>query len=460
MRNSPDTIIRGQAPCALRSREHSQTLGAGGMRNKILGLFFRLVVGVVLFIVSGRTVAADEALNLQSLIDEALKNNREIQAAESRWNASTYRIDQATGLPDPQVTFGYQNEGWNRNTYGTMQGSQRIYGLSQTFPFPGKRSLRGESASSDAGSLEASYKAVRFKTIATVKELFYELFLAYKNIDLVSDKTTLFSRIEDAALARYSSGMGTQQEVLMAQTEKYMLLEKETMLKQKIQSLEAMLNNAVGREASAPLARPAEPAPSVFTYSIDELTSLAYANSPELQSREKMIASSKTQIELAQKEYYPDFTLAANVFQRTGEFQDMWSVTATINIPLYFHKKQQAVAEARSLSYSAQSDLEATKLMLSSSIRDNYSMLSTTEKLMGLYKTGLIPKTEQDFELALSGYASGKIEAITVINRLKALLDYETLYWGQFVEREKAVARIESIAGITDFGTAVKENEK
>jgi outer membrane protein TolC len=190
---------------------------------------------------------------------------------------------------------------------------------------------------------------------------------------------------------------------------------------------------------------------------MDELTTMAYANSPELQSREKMIASSKTQVQLAQKEYYPDFTLAANVFQRTGEFEDMWSVTATINIPLFFHKKQQAVAEAKSLSYSAQNELEAAKLMLSSSIRDSYSMLTATEKLMGLYKTGLIPKTYLDFQLALSGYVSGKIEAITVINRLKALLDYETLYWGQFVEREKAVARIEAITGRTDLGTAVKE---
>ncbi len=430
-----------------------------GMRNKILGLFFRLVVGVVLFIVSGRTAAADEALNLQSLIDDALKNNREIQAAEARWKAATYRIDQATSLPDPLVSFGYQNEGWNRYTYGQMQGSQRMYGLSQTFPFPGKRSLRGEAASSDAGSFEASYQSVRFKTIATVKELFYELFLAYKDLGLISGKTALFSRIEDAALARYSSGLTSQQEVLMAQTEKYMLLEKETMLKQKIQSLEAMLNNAVGREVSSPLGRPLEPGPSVFTHSMDELMTMAYANSPELQSREKMMASSKTQVQLAQKEYYPDFTVAANVFQRTGEFQDMWSVTATINIPLFFHKKQQAVAEAKSLSYSAQSELEATKLMLSSSIRDNYSMLATTEKLMGLYKTGLIPKTYQDFQLALSGYVSGKTEAITVINRLKALLDYETLYWGQFVEREKAVARIEAITGITDLGTAVREHD-
>jgi hypothetical protein len=48
----------------------------------------------------------------------------------------------------------------------------------------------------------------------------------------------------------------------------------------------------------------------------------------------------------------------------------------------------------------------------------------------------------------MAGYAAGKVEEITVISRLKALLDYETLYWAQFVEREKAVARIESLAGI------------
>ena len=53
--------------------------------------------------------------------------------------------------------------------------------------------------------------------------------------------------------------MGLQQEVLMAQTEKYMLLEKEEMLKQKIQSTEAMLNTTIGRDVDSPLERPEAP---------------------------------------------------------------------------------------------------------------------------------------------------------------------------------------------------------
>jgi hypothetical protein len=66
---------------------------------------------------------------------------------------------------------------------------------------------------------------------------------------------------------------------------------------------------------------------------------------------------------------------------------------------------------------------------------------------MDLYRKGLIPKTNQEFELGLTGYRNGKTDEIVVISRLKSLLEYETAYWTQFVEREKAVARIEALTG-------------
>lgn len=419
------------------------------MRNTIVQTYIRTITAItaVLFLCSLPAAAAEGTLGLQPLINEALKNNRELLAAESKWNAASHRIGQATSLPDPMVMVGYQNEGWNTYTYGEMGGAQWMYSVSQMFPFFGKRGLKGEMAAQDAGSSGEMYRAQRLKTVATVKELYYDLFLAHKDIDLVRDKTSLFSRIEDAALARYSSGMAPQQEVLMAQTEKYMLLERELMLQQKVQSLEAMLNAVVGRDVNAPLGRPAEPVPSSFARDREEAQAAALAQSPELRSREKMISAADARVGMAKKEYYPDVTLAASVFKRTGPFEDMWSLTATFNIPLYFGTKQKAVAEARSLTLGARQDLEAGRLMVSSSVRDNYSMVKTAEKLMDLYKQGMIPKASQDVEAALAGYRTGRVEAITVISRLKALIDYETLYWAQFVEREKAIARLDALTG-------------
>ena len=398
--------------------------------------------------ISSAASAAEELLNLQALVQEALKNNPELRLAESRWKTSTFRVPQSRSLPDPMFMLGYQNEGTRRYTYGEMADSEWMFAASQMFPFPGKLSIKEEMAAKDAQSLEADYQAVRLKTIARVKELYFDLFLAYRNIDIIRDKTALFSRVEDAAAARYGSGMAPQQELLMAQTEKYMLLEKEEMLKQKVESMEAMLNSATGREATSPLGKPPEPDETMYPYSMDELIQTAYEHAPEIKSRELMIGSAEAGIHLAEKEYYPDFTLSANLSKKGGDFENMVGFTTTINLPLYYKSKQrQGVYEAKSILSEGEHELKDIKLMVSSSIRDNYSMLQTAGKLMELYRQGLIPKTYQDFDAALAGYVTGKVEAITVISRLKSLLDYELLYWEQFVTREKAIARLESLTG-------------
>jgi outer membrane protein TolC len=218
-----------------------------------------------------------------------------------------------------------------------------------------------------------------------------------------------------------------------------------------------MLNATIGRDINAPIARPAELSQSFFR-SVDELLGAAYQNSPEVKSKERMIAAAEAKVKMAQKEYYPDFTINAGYFKRAGEFEDMWSLTTTINIPLFYKTKQrQAVSEAEANLSVARHELEATKLMISSGIRDNYTMYKSAEKLMELYRSGLIPKTYQDFESAIAGYSSGKIESITVINRLKTLIDLETSYWGQMVEREKAMAKSEAISGLSAFGAEAQK---
>jgi hypothetical protein len=98
--------------------------------------------------------------------------------------------------------------------------------------------------------------------------------------------------------------------------------------------------------------------------------------------------------------------------------------------------------------------------MLASAIRENQSMVFSADRLLTLYREGLVPKTQQDFQLSLSGYMTGKTEALTVLSRLKALLDYELLYWGQLAEREKSIARLEALTGTMRIQVREKSDEK
>ncbi|MBI5409650.1 MAG: TolC family protein [Nitrospirae bacterium] len=440
----------GIDPPASRCNATQQREPSPFFKRGLRGIFVSIAAVVYGLLFSGNALADD--LNLQDLIDEALKNNHEILMFESRQSASRFKIPQEGTLPDPMFMFGYLNEGVkDPYTFGDEEAadSQWMFSLSQMFPYPGKLSLKSEMALRDTESLQASSASVRLKVAARVKELYYELLLAYAEIDLTNNMSLLFSRIEEAALARYSTGMAPQQEVLMAQTEKYMLLEKEEMLKQKVQSVEAMLNSTAGRDVNSPLGRPVEIPPSEFNYEMNELIRAAYENSPDIQSKKKMIAGAETKVRMAEREYYPDFTVNASYFAKSKFFDDMWSLTTSINIPLFYKTKQsQAVYEAEASLEETRHELDDVRFMLSTSIRDNYSMLRTSEKLMDLYTDGLIPKTYQNFESAIAGYTTGKVEAITAITALKSLIDYKLLYRKQFTEREKAIARLEALTAV------------
>src|SRR5512144_2011706 len=138
-----------------------------GIRNETYKAFLRVILATALCFAPMHIASAEEPLDLQVLIKEALANNHDILAAETKWQAATYRIGQATSLPDPMFMVGYQNESWDKYTFGKEQGAQWMYSLSQMFPFPGKRGLKGEMAARDAESNEAMYRAQRLKTVAT-----------------------------------------------------------------------------------------------------------------------------------------------------------------------------------------------------------------------------------------------------------------------------------------------------
>jgi outer membrane protein, heavy metal efflux system len=414
------------------------------VRIKSGGWRVRIILGMVFWLLP--QTAGAGALELQPLIEEALAKNQELLVAEARTAAAGFRITQAMGFPDPMISIGYQNEGLTGYTYGDSPDSQWMYSVSQTLPFFGKRDLKQKMAEADTEGAKAAYEALQLRIVARVKELYHDLSLTYRNLDLVRERASLFLRIEEAALARYASGTASQTDVVMAQTEKYMLREREAMLLQKIQSLEAMLSLTVGRETIVPLERPR---PLVFEpYHPDEaeLIKKAYTQAPEVRNREKMIAAAEARIAMLKREYYPDFTLTGSLAQRPGEYRNMWGISTSVNIPIFYKTKQEpAVREAEAALAGAKHELMAAKVMIVSGIRDALSMFRTAESLMDLYKNALVPKAVQDFDLALSGYLTGRSDVPTVIGRLKSILDYELLYQGQLMERAKARVRIEAL---------------
>jgi len=413
---------------------------------------------------------AAQSPDLDAYLAEAAANNPDIKAATKRAAAARHRIPQEKSLPDPSVSVGYQNEGLRWYTYGNSDDAQWMAGLSQTIPYPGKLMAKGDVAAREADTLGIQADIVRFKTEARVKELYYDLFLAYKSLDILERKENLLAGMEQAALARYSAGMGSTQDVLMAQSEKYMLLDQGVALRRQIATQEAMLAEALGRRAPGGIPRPAEPPAALYPRSLDELLAKFAPGAPESRSREKMVEAAEAKVRVAKGEFVPDLTVNAGYARkgfkmereikpvveggdaftgRTQKWMDMWTLGVSVTVPLYFWSKQmEGLKESRQGLEAARQELEAARNAVTSIVRDNYAVIKAAESSMNLYTKSLGPRSRQDYDLAMARYAAGGGDALTVLTRLKNLFDYEVDYWARAVDKQKAAAKLEALLGL------------
>lgn len=405
-------------------------------------------IGAALWLlILGQPLEANE-VHLEDLIGQALLNNPEIRAAEARAASMRERISQESSLMDPMLSVGYENNGLSSYNYGDSPDAKWMFSLAQTFPFPGKLALQEEAASLEADAQLASAETVRREVVGRLSEAYYDLVLTARELELIREQESLTRRLEETALARYAAGTGAQEEVLAAQAEKYLLRQKEEMARSRRDSLEAMIRRETGSAAAEAIGNPAETRPTPFPYTLEELVEKAETASPEVLMNHKLMRSTEKRLYRSQKEALPDITLMAKYTSKGGEFEDMWELTASVPLPVFYKSRQGAgISEASWSLARARSDLEAARLRVTSAIRDNLAMIRASEHIMQLYRDAFIPKARQDIDAALAAFASGRMDAVMALSRLKAPFDYELIAWQEQVKREKAIARIRVLTG-------------
>ena len=124
----------------------------------------KLCVVHVLFalnVFAGVTLQAAEIENkliLSQAIDEAVKNNPEIHAAQRRVEAARARAGHATYLEDPEVNI----EAWGvplNQPLRYRSANPLVFGVRQKLPFFGKLGLKGEMAGEDVRIAEEELRA-------------------------------------------------------------------------------------------------------------------------------------------------------------------------------------------------------------------------------------------------------------------------------------------------------------
>jgi outer membrane protein TolC len=422
-----------------------------------MNLFFAIFL-TILFVLppcpGGVAYAAGPrpAEDLARLIDTALANNPELKASEARWQVYRNRIAQARSLDDPMLMFKVQN-GLVRAPFDFQRDSMtaKVIGVSQQIPFWGKRELKGEVASQEAKSFKWEIEERKNDLVRMVKETWYQLYYIDKATAIVDNNIKVIDGLITIAETRYAAGQGVQQDIYKAQVERSKMLDMRISLEQQRKSLEATLNNLLYRPVDTPVGAIPDFDLTPLNLSAEELRNEAYKNRPQFKSLQALIEKGRAGHRLAEKEFYPDFNVSFEYMQRQpamgSEGFDMYSLGLTFNLPVQRARRHAMVAEATSEIIMATEELNSLKNTINSGVTDLLAQMERRQRLVKLYKTGIIPQADQALESATINYRVGKVDFLTLLDSLMTLFNYEREYYESLADYQMKLAGLEALVG-------------
>lgn len=448
----------GQIRERARRRAHSPT---GKCRRGILFVAAFLIALPIMIPTPAKAVqatvqlaqnqSAKTATPLSQLVKEAEQNNPQVLAAKRDWQAATQVPSQVSTLPDPQVTVEQMSAGTPLpfDGFNSVEMTFLGFGVSQTIPYPGKLRLRGEIAHRKADSLREQADAVRRSVVEQVRAAYFRLGYVQQTLSILDRDEKLLSQVEQIAEAEYRVGKGNQQDVLKAQLEQTKLLRDTTQYRQQMESLEAQLKQLLNRPQDSEDITTEQLTETSLPYSSDDLLSAVRSGNPEVGVQHEMVQDRGLGVELAKKDFYPDFNVQY-MYEHTGAgFPERYSLSFGINLPIYRNRRQRPeVAEAAEQLNSARRAYEAQVQQTYFQVRDQYLVADSDSKVLKIYRQGLIPQATATFHAGLAAYQTGQEDFQTLLDSFLDVFNLDVEYWRTLAEHEIALARLEQLTGL------------
>lgn len=370
-------------------------------------------------------------LDREALVRAVLQRNPTLRSAQAAWRSALARYPQETSLADPKLGVGI---GPRSFTTSEVRDSWRA-DLAQELPFPGKLALRGAVALGEADAAAGDFDAARLELATLASNLFDDYALAARALDVEEHHVEILDELQRSATARYESGIANLSEPVQAAAElahrRHDRIRYATTLRTTAQQMNVLLQRA----PDLPLPPPPDefvplPPPPGADADADSrsLVTRALNLRPELRTARARVAASEAAVALAEREYFPDFTVMAayDAFWQERPLQP--SVGVQMNLPLRRERRAAAVEEAEAKRDRARSEEQAAISQVRFSVENALERLREARHVLHLQETQILPAAQDFVDAARIALSTGSGSFQTAIEAERGLraaeLDY------------------------------------
>jgi outer membrane protein TolC len=410
---------------------------------------------IVLLTLSSNVQAEQSSLlTLRSALNVAVQDNPSLAQIQARSEAMAAIPSQVGTLPDPVISFNALNLPVDTFDLHQENMTQLQGGISQAIPFPGKLALREQAATYQAEAATYDVTEARWRLLRDVKKTWWALFYLDRALEIITANQNLLRQFVEIARTKYEVGQGLQQDVLLAQLELSGLLDNELTLTGAREKTEAQLNALLDKQADQKINLPkhvSDNLPNLLV--VAALFQQAENYRALLASRRETVNAAQSRLDLAKKDYYPDFNVGAFYGGRDDtlsgrERADFLSLKLSMNVPIFASSKQskavdQRASELMQQRYALQDEWNNVRAEISTA----YSEFQQTKNQVVLFKSGIIPQARQTVASMLAGYQVNKVDFLNLVRSQITLYNYETQYWKALTEANQALAQLTAVVG-------------
>lgn len=356
-------------------------------------------------------------LALADVIALATDRRAEIEAARARVRAAEARPAIVSALPDPMLAPSLDHKPFG------MSGADYSVTVEQQFPLSGLRRHRRTAALADVDRLRADTSRSTLDVGLQAASAFLMLLERRRTATLVTEQLAVAREVVTAASARYAGGTAPQSDVLRAELEVARLDALARSLDGAVRGAEAMLNTALGLDATLPV-------PPLVPVTLDQpppdwtVVQPALGARPELVAGRAEVARADADIEVMRDMARPMLTI------RTGPSSTMlqgrgWMAMVGISLPIWRGKLRAGVAEAEAMRAMADADLRAMTRMLEGDAAAAVSQVRSARDRQIAITTDVLPRARLAIDPAVAGYTAGRLPLVSVLEAIQALWDVQ-----------------------------------
>lgn len=409
-------------------------------------------------IVADDPFAGQQELQLPQLLGEVLSRNQSLQAMRAAWLSAAERYPQARALDDPVFSSMLAPASFNSGIVN-IPGNSAGYtvGGAQKLPWFGKRDLRGQAALADSRAARWDVDDARLQIIEAAGTAYYDYYLVRQDLALNVQNTVKLREYHDIAARKYEANLVPQQDMLQAEVELAELARRQIELERLERIAIARINTLMHRppDAYVPPAPARLESPRLYL-SVTELRGSALAR-PDLAALAAKIRAEQARLQLAQKEFLPDF----EVF---GRYDNFWSqaslrgqVGVNMNVPLYRDKRYAAVREAQWRLSQRRAEYQQRIDDINREVQTAYERFDEAQQTVGLYVEQILPAARKNVDSAFATYEASGGDFLRLVAAQRQLITLQERYQESIADYHRRRVELERVVGAPIVAASAEE---